>query len=166
MNIPNSGETFEWRGNRYVALGPEQGGLLAVSEGIVALRPFDERGCNDWRSSSLRAWLNGPYLIGIGGADGLLPFTSDLTADDGMKDYGTAEDMVFILSDSLYRKYRPFLPGFDVPRWSITPWSCRPANSSNVRNVYPDGTLDDYYARNAFGVVAGLLLNHESLEER
>ena len=166
MNIPNSGETFEWKGCRYVALGPEQGGLLAVSEGIVASCPFDERGRNDWRSSSLRAWLNGPYLSSVGGTDGLLPFTSDLTADDGMMDYGTAEDMIFILSDGLYRKYRTLMPRVNRWRWSITPWTCLPSYSCLVRFVFPDGTLYYESANGTLGVVAGLLFNPESLEER
>lgn len=166
MNIPNSGEAFEWKGRRYVALGPEQGGLLAVSEGIVASRPFDKRGRNDWRSASLRAWLNGPYLSSVGGADGLLPFVSDLTADDGMTDYGTAEDMVFILSDGLYRKYRALMPRVNRWRWSITPWTCLPSISNYVRFVLPDGTLGNDYAYDSYGVVAGLLFNPESLAER
>ena len=40
----------------------------------------------------------------------LLPFVSDLTSDDGMKNYGTAEDYVFLLSCDLYRKYREQIP--------------------------------------------------------
>ena len=91
--IPEPGERFGYNGHSYIALGMEQGGLLAISDGLIGEMPFDKDGSNDWRTSSLREYLNSEYLEGIG-RECLLKQSSDLTSDDGMKDYGTSEDYV------------------------------------------------------------------------
>ena len=105
IKIPKPGEQFEYNGVMFTALGEEQGGVLAiVSKLIKEEMPLDKSNKNDWRTSSLRKYLNGEYLEQFNRGD-LLPFVSDLTSDDGMKDYGTAEDYVFLLSCDLYRKY-------------------------------------------------------------
>ena len=133
--LPKPGEIFSYNGVSFVALGVEQGGLLAiVAEPLEEEMAYDESRCNDWRKSSLRKYLNGEYLEALG-KEQLLPFTSDLTADDGMKDYGTSEDFVFLLSDNLYRKYRAFVPSYGVWWWTITPYSCLPSNANNERRV-------------------------------
>lgn len=94
--VPQAGEQFEYNGIEFTALGEEQGGVLAiVSELLLQRMPFDESRKNDWRTSSLRKHLNGEYLEQFNRGD-LLPFVSDLTADDGMKDYGTAEGAVIL----------------------------------------------------------------------
>lgn len=66
--------------------------------GACFLRAFDEENCNDWRKSSLRRELNGAFLDALvaEGADraAFLDWESDLTADDGMTDYGTATDKI------------------------------------------------------------------------
>lgn len=151
--LPKPGEFFERNGISFVALGIEQGGILAIAaEPLAEAMAFDEDDSNDWRSSSLRQYLNGEYLDELG-KDYLLPFTSDLTADDGMKDYGTSEDYVFLLSDNLYRKYRSFVPSYRDWWWTITPHSCRPSHAHYERYVSPDGSL--YYSRAIYaGAVA------------
>ena len=69
-------------------------GTVAISAEPVFERAFDEDNKNDWRSSSLRRELNGAFLDALvaEGADraAFLDWESDLTADDGMTDYGTA----------------------------------------------------------------------------
>lgn len=94
IKIPKPGEQFEYNGVMFTALGEEQGGVLAIVSKLLLQRlPFDDSDKNDWRNSSLRKYLNGEYLEQFNRGD-LLPFVSDLTSDDGMKDYGTAEDYV------------------------------------------------------------------------
>ena len=41
---------------------PEAGFAFVEALKPVARLPFDEGGNNDWRASSLRKWLNGPWL--------------------------------------------------------------------------------------------------------
>ena len=157
--LPKPGEIFSYNGRSFVALGVEQGGLLAIAaEPLEEEMAFDEDNSNDWRSSSLRKYLNGEYLDELG-KDYLLPFTSDLTADDGMKDYGTSEDYVFLLSDNLYRKYRSFVPSYKAWWWTITPYSCLPSNADGERVVYTDGSLNNDYAIGAYAVAPACLLN-------
>lgn len=85
IKFPKPGEQFEYNGVKFTALGEEQGGILAiVSELLKDEMPLDESNKNDWRTSSLRKYLNGEYLEQFNRGD-LLPFVSDLTSDDGMK---------------------------------------------------------------------------------
>lgn len=156
---PVAGEHFEYNGIEFVALGYEQGGLLAVMEKpLPEEMPFDKDNCNDWRKSSLRKYLNEEFIKAFDKGD-LLPLISDLTADDGMRDYGTSEDYVAIVSDNLYRKYRGVIPQYDIPVWTITPWTCRPGHAYHARHVYTSGALSSYYAYLAFGVAAACIFN-------
>lgn len=163
MQIKNlkSGERFSFSGYDWILLGDEQGGKLAVTEKIVGKYPFDEDGCNDWRKSSLRKLLNSKFLEMLKKED-LLPFTSDLTADDGLTDYGSSEDLVFILSDALYRKYRYKMPKYDTWTWTITPYSTLPSGGRLERLVYTSGAVDYDYANDAYGAAVACLLNPES----
>lgn len=158
------GTKVYYHGHPFIALGAEQGGLLVIAEKPIGDMPFDEKNRADWRVSSLREYLNGDYLREIGGADGLMPFESDLTADDGRKDYGTAKDLVFLLSDNLYRKYRDYIPNYDTLWWTITPWSCCPSFGSIERVVRASGALDFSFADSSYGVVPCLLLNLSSVD--
>ena len=156
---PVAGEHFEYNGIEFVALGYEQGGLLAVmAKPLPEEMPFDKDNCNDWRKSSLRKYLNEEFIKAFDKGD-LLPLVSDLTADDGMRDYGTSEDYVAIVSDNLYRKYRGVIPQYDIPVWTITPWTCHPGYAYNERIVYTSGSVDYSSANSANGVAAACIFN-------
>lgn len=163
IKIPKPGEQFEYNGIEFTALGEEQGGVLAiVSELLLQRMPFDESRKNDWRTSSLRKHLNGEYLEQFNRGD-LLPFVSDLTADDGMKDYGNAEDYVFLLSCDLYRKYRESVPRFKS-RWStLTPWTCT-TGSSLMRAISSNGTVDTSFSSIISCVAPACLFNPKIFE--
>lgn len=156
------GEKFKYGDVELVALGEEQGGILAVAVEPLRNIPFDTDNKNDWRTSSLRKYLNGEYLEKNLDPDALMAFTSDLTSDDGMTDYGTSEDRVFLLSADLYRKYRYRLPKWKTWMWLITPDSCLEKYDSLERGVYTDGSLGHSIADNGFGAAPACLLNPES----
>ena len=156
-----SGERFRFSGYDWILLGDEQGGKLAITEKVVGKYPFDKDGCNDWRKSSLRKFLNSDFLKKLKKED-LMSFTSDLTADDGMTDYGHSEDFVFLLSDALYRKYRYKMPKYDTWSWTITPYSTYPTYASYERYVSTDGTLSGNLAYYSCGAAAACLLNPQS----
>lgn len=161
---PSAGEHFFYNGIEFVALGEEQGGILAVvAERLEERMAFDKNNKNDWRSSTLREYLNGEYINNFD-TDDLLPFVSDLTSDDGMTDYGTSEDFVALLSDNLYRKYRKFMPQYDTWVWTITPWSCTPGNASLERTVSTSGALNSYDASNGYGVAPACIFNPSIFE--
>ena len=144
------GARFTYAGVEWVKLDDTDGGALAIAAEPVFERAFDEENCNDWRKSSLRRELNGPFLDALiaEGADraAFLNLESDLTADDGMTDYGTAADKIALISDGLYRKFRALIPNIGCWWWTLTPWTCDPEYSYNVRNVASSGALIWNYA--------------------
>lgn len=162
--FPKLGEQFEYNGVKFTALGEEQGGVLAiVSELLEEEMSLDESNKNDWRTSSLRKYLNGKYLEQFKRGD-LLPFVSDLTSDDGMKNYGTAEDYVFLLSCDLYRKYRESVPRFNNWWWTLTPWTCTPSLASYARLVNSSGEVNYNNACIGYGVAPACLFNPKIFE--
>ena len=164
IKSPKLGEQFEYNGIKFTALGEEQGGVLAiVSELLEEEVPLDESNKNDWRTSSLRKYLNGEYLEQFNRGD-LLPFVSDLTSDDGMKNYGTAEDYVFLLSCDIYRKYRESVPRFNNWWWTLTPWTCNPSYASTARIVDSSGGLYNINANSGNGVAPACLFNPKIFE--
>ena len=81
-----------------------------------------------------------------------------------MKDYGTAEDYVFLLSCDLYRKYRESVPRFNNWWWTLTPWTCVPSNATSARIVTTDGALNYNGAYNGYGVAPACLFNPKIFE--
>ena len=157
--VPQAGECFTRGGIEFVALGIEQGGVLAVAaKRLEDEMAYDEDGSNDWRKSSLRKYLNEEFVKNFDKGD-LLPFVSDLTSDDGMTDYGTSEDFVALLSDNLYRKYRKFMPQYDTWVWTITPWNCHPGYAHYERSVHTSGALHSSYAMYGHGVAPACIFN-------
>lgn len=187
LELLSPGEEFTFGGRRWVKLedigayytsSAEESrdtlrGTLCITKGMVCKKAFDEKNHNDWRKSTLRKWLNGDFLQNIRSAAGFYldtaptPFllmASDLTADDGMTDYGTAEDYIALLSCDQYRKYRAILPAVDDWYWTLTPWTCRASNSHVVRNVYASGTLDINSAYNGSWWVRPLCILQSDIE--
>ena len=139
------GARFTYAGVEWVKLDDIGGGALSLAAEPVFERAFDEENCNDWRKSSLRRELNGPFLDALiaEGADraAFLDWESDLTADDGMTDYGTSTDKIALRSDALCRKYRALTPLVDEWCWNLTPWTCNPEYLCLVRDVNSSGAL-------------------------
>lgn len=156
------GEKFKYGDVELVALGEEQGGILAVAVEPLRNIPFDTDDKNDWRTSSLRKYLNGEYLEKNLDPDALMVFTSDLTSDDGMTDYGKSKDLIFLLSADLYRKYRYQLPKWKTWVWLITPDSCLKKYDNFERYVYTDGSLYISGAGYGIGAAPACLFNPES----
>lgn len=140
------GDRFMYGGVEWVKFEDIGAGTLCLSAGVPFCRAFDEENCNDWRESSLRRELNGAFLDALvaEGADrgAFLDWESDLTADDGMTDYGTAVDKIALRSDALCRKYREITPPVDEWCWNLTPWTCDASNSYRVRVVYSSGAMN------------------------
>ena len=146
------GAFFFYGGVQWVVLESDEkiGATLALAAEPVFHRAFDEENRNDWRVSSLRRELNGTFFDALiaEGANraAFLDWESDLTADNGMTDYGTATDKIALLSDGLYRKYRRFIPLVDDWCWTLTPWTCNPSYLYNVRIVNSSGAMNWHLA--------------------
>lgn len=162
LSTLKDGARFVYGGVEWVKLEhlyTESGKLetVAIAAEPVFERAFDEENCNDWRKSSLRRELNGPFLDTLiaEGADpaAFKEFESDLTADDGMTDYGTARDKIALITCDLYREHRALLPKIGCWWWTLTPWTCDPEYSYGVRDVYSSGAMYwDYACNGDWGV--------------
>lgn len=149
-----NGEHFMYHGIEFIRLGLEQGGVLCMTTKPIFREAFDNDCCNNWAKSSVRKNLNTMFLPLMDEND-LLPFESDLTADNGDTAYGKCVGKIGILSCDLYRKYRNIVPLFDEWMWTCTPWHCgtpNPGNAHYVRIVGPDGTLGYDSAGNSTGL--------------
>lgn len=140
------GTHFMYGGVEWVKFEDIGAGTLCLAAEPVFHRMFDEENCNDWRKSSLRRELNGAFLDALvaEGADrgAFLDWESDLTADDGMTDYGTAVDKIALRSDALCRKYREITPPVDAWCWNLTPWTCDHEYPYYVRGVNSSGAMN------------------------
>ncbi len=155
------GEHFMYRGIEFIRLGLEQGGVLCMTAKPIAEEAFDPNGCNNWAKSRARKKLNTEFLSRMDEND-LLPFESDLTADNGDTAYGKCVDKIGILSCDLYRKYRKIVPLFDEWMWTCTPWHCGTpysGHASTVRLVHSDGTVYCYDANGSFGLAPACIFH-------
>ena len=154
------GECFIYGGIEWVKLDQNRNEVIAIATEPVFERAFDEEKCNDWRKSSLRRELNGQFLDALI-AEGANPtafveFESNLTADDGMTDYGTAQDKIALITCDLYRKYRTLLPKIGRWWWTLTPLTCDPGYLCNVRIVNSSGAISWNYTNSGDGGVRPL----------
>lgn len=85
-----------------------------------------------------------------------IPFhTVDLTADDGLKDYGAVDRRVSLLTADRYRRYVEVLDNHKPKRWwwLATPYSTATHdNDSWVKCVSPSGGIDYDFCNNGHGV--------------
>lgn len=135
------GKTFDKAGITWTVLDQVEGGYLCLAESIENKRFADNT--NNYAESELRKYLNGEFcekLAGEVGEANILPMKRDLTALDGLKEYGSCEDKVSLISLDEYRKYRETIPNADGWWWMVTPWSTKSNGwQYSVSVVAPDG---------------------------
>lgn len=153
------GTTLPFAGHEWIALEHTAAGttLVLMAENLED-RAFDTNNNADWRQSSARKYLNGPFLDNLKDTLGdragcLLEATVDLTADDGTF-RETCTDTVFLLSCDQYRRNRDILEPTGDWWWTLTRWSA--SNSCLVRFVYTDGALSHGRASTAAAAFAPL----------
>lgn len=121
------GEKFELVGYQWKVLDITEKGYVCLMECMEADKQFDKK-CNDWKESSLRKYLNEDFynkLAAVVGEENIIPFERDLLSLDGLKEYGTCEDKVSLISFDEYRKYRELLPREGEWYWTLTPDSTK-----------------------------------------
>lgn len=167
-----AGEHFTYKGIDFVCLevfDKEVYGrraALAVTAEIIKSMQFAEKfkdGCNDWRRSKVREWLNDEFLAMHISKEDVLPQTSDLTADNGDDAYGTSEELITLLSCDQYRKYRKLMPKYNEWVWTVTPYSCSSGYAYYVRYIIPSGGLYTSTATRSSGVAPVCLFDLDEL---
>lgn len=122
------GTVFPYAGEKWVVLEHDPAGrTLCLRLDLIPNKPFDENNCNNFATSSSKEWMNGPYLDNlidaVKGPNAFLQTELDLTADDGLKDYGTCNVTIFSLTVDQYRRNRDVIPNADGWWWLSTAYS-------------------------------------------
>lgn len=126
--------------------------VKCIASDCVEERAFDEGNKNDFAASSLRAYLNGEFLrrlIKAGAPEEMFEyFNIDLTADDGLKNYGGDRVRIGLITCEEYRLLRGNIPALPDRWW----WTATPDSPINnfVRHVSSGGSLRDDYAYNGY----------------
>lgn len=146
------GTVFPYAGEKWVVLEHDPAGrTLCLRLDLIPNKPFDENNCNNFATSSSKEWMNGPYLDNlidaVKGPNAFLQTELDLTADDGLKDYGTCTVTIFLLTVDQYRRNRDVIPNADDWWWLSTAFSTKSNGyKSLARLVNTDGALIGNYA--------------------
>ena len=139
------GETFKVGNYEFVVLEHLEGKTAVILKDLLETNMkfgdtnnFSDEGC------VVRKRLEefASELEGIVGKDNLITHDVDLTADDGLKDYGTTTAKVSLLTCNLYRKYVEILDKHKVKKWwwLVTPFSTPKHDPDNwVKGVAPSG---------------------------
>lgn len=177
------GEHFMFKNFEWVCLDPNHpdGGVLAIMatpwkkdvKFCQSDKFADEKGnWNNYCTSNVRGILS-DMANAVFEKKSLLLHTIDLVADNGDRAYGTVKDTVFILTCDEYRKYRDYIPYYDIDRliWTATPLGCGDKDSDAgesivIRTVSTDGLLYNYGACNGGAVAPACILNPKSLNLR
>lgn len=150
------GTAFDYAGQSWILLENDDGRALCLSKDIIETRAFDEGNCNNFAVASSKEYLNGAYLDNlledVNGPNAFLTTELDLTADDGLKDYGTCNVTIFLLTVDQYRRNRDVIPNADDWWWLSTAVSTASNGyEHNARFVNTDGTLDRNNAYYGYG---------------
>ena len=146
-DIPN-GSTFKVGKFEFIKLGDAADGetTAVILKEFVMKMEFGKH--NNYAKSDVRKYLNSDFLKELEkevGASNIYEHKVDLTANDGLKDYGSVRDKVSLITAENYRRYREFLPGYGDWWWTATPYSCESNGyTSDVCCVYYNGALDWY----------------------
>lgn len=149
-----NGTIVEIMGLKWTVLDQMEKGVFCICEdtGDEVL----DQDTNNWAKSELRKKLNTKFLKKLEkavGPENIIPFERDLTSLDGLKDYGTCEDKVSIISFDEGRKYREFLPSTGRWWWTLTSWSTPVTGIKYLMAVFsPRGCIININCDNYIGV--------------
>lgn len=169
------GKNFEIWGHAYTVLDGDDKGVFVLEAETVCEMPFREDEVdykvapNDFRDSSVRAYLEGRYTEGLVSAgakldEDILPMELDLKCTLGQHEYGVARVHAGLLTLEQYGKYYDIIPKIDTTYWLATPWktpsrSPYTSNTNYVWGVYSSGNCSNWYYDNSVGVRPALTLS-------
>ena len=139
------GATFTLDGVRFVKLDGDRDAIFALTEdtpadlGYVQFEDDDATrdDHNNFNGSlvqkEIERWLRDKHKPIF---DAVVERPIDLTAMDGMTDYGCPLTVGRILTIDEYRKHRRFIPLTDKPYWLATGWTTASSPRSSATNAY------------------------------
>ena len=120
---------------------------------------------NNFAESELRKKLNGEYLdewVKFGAVkEDFVEMEVDLTANDGLNDYGKCRCFLAPRTCEQHRKYRKLIPNLDELEWTVTAYSTESNGFFGIACLVTAlGALDyDSYVGGAYGVRPLFILN-------
>lgn len=142
------GRRFIYGGVEWVVLERCSGTTTVLAADVVEEHAFDKLNKNNFASSYLREYLNGEIfkrLIAQGASkDAFAPMALDLTSNDGLKDYGTCQVRIGLITCDMYRRFRSVIPRINDCWWTCTPNTI--FNPVGVCYVHIKGFLHDAHA--------------------
>lgn len=169
------GKNFEIWGHAYTVLDGDDKGVFVLEAETVCEMPFREDEVdykvapNDFRDSSVRAYLEGRYTEGLVSAgakldEDILPMELDLKCTLGQHEYEVARVHAGLLTLEQYGKYYDIIPRIDTTYWLATPWKT-PSRSPLTNNanyvwfVISNGSCGGWYYGDSYGVRPALTLS-------
>ena len=151
------GGTFMIGGHEFVVLEQMDGAAAVILKELLhECMEFGSNNNFDGSGADKACREFADEISKIIGAENLVEHVVDLTSDDGLKDYGTIQRKVSLLTADLCRKYVEVLDQhkIDAWQWLATPSSTkRHENDRWVKCVSPSGRLDcDNYVYDYNGV--------------
>lgn len=130
--------------------------LLVRKDPLPGDIAFGENNNYNGSSADTACIAFGDEIAAIVGAENILSHTVDLTANDGLKDYGEIERFASVFTADRQRQYVYTMDKYPTDRWCwlATPWSTSTHESDNcVLCVAPSGLiLSNFYFNVSCGV--------------
>ena len=150
------GETFKLGEYEFIVLEHSSKTTAVILKNL--LYNLEEFGANNnYDGSNVDKLCNdfGEKIEAIVGKDNLIEHTVDLTADDGLKDYGCVKRRMSLITADTYRKYVYVLDNYKPDKWwwLATPYST-PTHEDDrwIKSVSPHGDIDYDNYFNCYGV--------------
>lgn len=137
------GETFRIGEHEFIVLGEMESGIAVVLNDYIAEMRFGDNNNFADEDNDIRQKLKEfeQEMESLVGADNLYVYNVDLTANDGMKDYGSVEVKMSVMTADLRRRFAYTIDKFNKGyEWLATAYSTPAHNSETwVMCVSPSG---------------------------
>lgn len=169
------GKNFEIWDHAYTVLDSDEKGVFVLEADTICEMPFREEEVdykvapNDYRDSSVRAYLEGAYIEDLIKAGAkldkdILPMGLNLKCTLGQHEYEAVRVYAGLLTLEQYGKYYDIIPKINTTYWLATPWntprrSPHISSTSYVWSVNSNGHYNHWYCGYTYGVRPTLLLN-------
>ena len=144
----NVGETCHIGEHEFIVLGEKESGIAVALNGYIDKMIFGDNNNFADKDNVIRKRLSEfeKEMEALVGAENLYVHTVDLTANDGMRDYGSIEVKVSVMTADLRREFAYTMDKFKTEEyeWLATAYST-PAHNDKVwvMCVSPSGDISD-----------------------
>ena len=155
--LSEDGKTVKIGDYEFIILKRNKDTVEVLLKDILTTRRFDPK-TNNFTDSEMRKYLEefANKIAKIIGEENIVEHTVDLTADDGLKCYGSCKARMSLLTAQMYREHVYIIDNFKVNKWwwLATAFSTPKHNDSDwVKCVSSFGfILNDYFHDNLIGV--------------